>query len=404
MPRAAGGTLLVLGADALRERAFAVWAREGRRILLADGVSAARYDHLADECFPLEVRDGEQVDLDRLVALARRSDGVTTLADASLATAARVAAEAGVPGPGLHAAEVSRSKEAQRRLALEHGIPSPRAAAVRTRDDIEAFFDGAPGPAVLKPTDAAGSTAVHLVVDEHEAQRLWPEVRTFSRSATGIVEDFVPGPEISVEATVRDGAVVAASVTRKETGGPTGFIEVQHTVRRNELPELVGLAERAIERLAAAWRVETAVMHVEYKVRPAELVLIEGAVRPGGDLIPDVLALARGRDLYGEQAALALGEELAARADGRAAFAAVRFLVATGTVRRFVPPASVLADLPLVDVANQLVQPGRRLREVLGNWNRAAYALGHGADLDDLQRSLVEALSRLERALGVRSF
>ena len=378
----------MVGADALRERAFAVWAREGRRIVLVDGVSSARYEHLADEFFPLEVRDGEQVDLARLVGLARRCDGVTTLADESLATAARVAEEAGLPGAGVHAARLSRSKDAQRRNARKHGIPSPRAVAVRESDDIAAFFAATPGPAVIKPADAAASTSVHLVADEEEALRRWPQVRVFSKSATGVVEEFVPGPEISVEATVRAGAVVAASVTRKETGGPTGFIEVQHTVRRDEPAEVVDRARDAVERLAVAWRVESAVMHVEYKVRADDLVLVEGAVRPGGDLIPDVLALARGRDLYAEQAALALDEELPACADGRAAFAAVRFLVALGTVRRFVRPASVLADLPLVRVANQLVQPGRTLREVVGNWSRDGNALGHGDNFDELRRSL----------------
>src|SRR5258708_22296094 len=78
--------LLVIGASVMREAAFAVWRQMGLEIVLADGFSTGRYEHLVHEFVPLDPRDGS-ADLPELTALARTCAGVVTLADHSQLTA-----------------------------------------------------------------------------------------------------------------------------------------------------------------------------------------------------------------------------------------------------------------------------------------------------------------------------
>ncbi|WP_245191836.1 ATP-binding protein [Amycolatopsis azurea] len=63
---------------------------------------------LADAFHPVDARDGS-ADVDQIVELVRGCDGVTTLSDASQATAAKVAGQLGLPGVGSERAEVARS-------------------------------------------------------------------------------------------------------------------------------------------------------------------------------------------------------------------------------------------------------------------------------------------------------
>jgi len=140
----------------MREAALAEWRAMGVRILLLDGHSPARYDLLADAFHPVDARDGS-ADVDQIVELVRGCDGVTTLSDASQATAAKVAGQLGLPGVGSERAEVARSKWRQRELLSGAGITVPCWRRVTGPDDLGEFYAEATGRAVLKPVDSAGS-------------------------------------------------------------------------------------------------------------------------------------------------------------------------------------------------------------------------------------------------------
>jgi len=400
-PERRGPTLLVIGADALRTAAFVVWARQGWRVVLADGSSQARYEHAVSEFHAVDVRD-ESSDVEALVRLGARADAVVTLADGSQITAATVAHELGLPGPGVSAARAARSKTRQRAAAAAAGLIVPAWREVHGPDDIRAFYEGCRRPAVLKPVDAAASTAVYRVDDEASALSRWSEVRRFSPTATGIVEEYVPGPEISVEAVFARTRLVFSSVTRKLSGGPSGFLELGHVVRPSAAEPDAGRAAAEVDRVAQAWGLGSGVMHAEFKTGADRWTLVEAAVRPGGDLIPELVRRTHGVDLYALQCAVAgdaQGTSVARDREG--VTSAVRFALGTGTVRRFVRPAEVLADLSDVQVANQLVDAGRRVARIHGNWGRVAYALGASPDADRLDAQLTTALDRLVAALGL---
>jgi cysteine synthase A len=392
--------LLVIGTWDMREAALAAWADAGIEVTLVDAAASSRPGPAARR-IDVDVWDNARPDGRRLADLASTADGVVTLAEFSTVTAARVAQNAGLPGPGVSAALLARDKIALRRYLAAAGVPGPRFAEVRGPDDIAAFF-AATGvrDAVLKPADSAGSTAVVHVRSAAEALDSLPAALRWSFSGRAILEELVAGREFSVEATVRDGVATIAAVVEKATL-PHGFVECRHVVPADlTWDELVAL-EREATAVIDALAVECAIVHAEFRLGPSGCVLIEIAVRPAGGLIPDMLKLTTGVDLYRAQAALAVGlapEPFPARADG---FAGVQFVTATGTVSREARLEMLLHDHPGVARAGQLVPPGTTIPALDSNGVRAGYVIARAPSRAALDRVLNAATDDLATRIGL---
>ena len=399
-PSHAGRRLLVAGASPMRESAFALWRQLGIEIVLVDGYTTGRYEHMVHEFVPWDARD-DSADITRIAELARTCDGVTTLTDNSQLTAASVAEDAGMPGIGRPAARVARSKLTQRELCAQAGMAVPRWCHARERADLDRFFADGPRPVVLKPVDCAGSAGVLRVDDLAEARRQWPVVRMLSPSRTVLAEDFLAGREVCVEAVVAGGRPVFVSVCQADYTGQEGFLAVSAAYAAVQ-PDSAA-AWPAMREVVTALGLAEGIMQAEFKIDGSRWTLLEATFRPGGALVPDLTARVTGVHLYEVQARLAFG--LDPIPPGPPApvspYAQVRFLVAGGQVRRFVPPATILADLPDVKVANQLAAPGQHVRLPLSEDGRAGYAAGWGTDAADLDAQLRTAIDRLGTAMGL---
>jgi biotin carboxylase len=372
----------------------------GIEVVLVDGYSTERYEHLANEFHALDQRDGS-ADLDRIRELARGCHGITTLADNSQLTVAGIAEDLGLPGVGRVAAEVARSKLRQRALFETSEVTIPRWRHVNAPRDLDQFFADGARPAVIKPVDCAGSAGVLCVQNVDEAMREWPVVRSLSPSRTVIVEDFIEGREVCVDAVVTRGKVVFVSVCEAEYTGPEGFIAVSAQYATDQRDREA--ATRAIQQLVSPLGLREATVHAEFKIDGDRWTLLEAALRPGGALVPELTERVTGVNLYEVMARVAIGEPAPLPAPARPSvpYAQVRFLVGAGQVRRFVPPAEIVRGLPDVKVVTQFAGPGRQVRRPVSEEGRAGCAVGWGPDRDRLDAQLREAVARLGRAMGL---
>ena len=395
--------LLVVGATTFRMRAFATWQAMGLHVTLADGHSTSRYEQVVDEFHPLDVRDNS-ADVELLASLADRADGVTALADDSQTTVSVLAERAGLPSIGVKAAAAARSKSVQRALYDRAGMHSLAWREVHSAEDLETFFGERGGPAVLKPVDATGGLGALAVDTLDEARRKLGVVLTLSPTRTAIVEDRLSGFEVCVEAVISQGEVVFAAITDADHLDGPGFVCAygRFGARRDLNPR----AEQEVAQLADALGIRDSIIHAEYKVDGDDWVILETALRPGGAFCPEMTARTTGVNLYEVQARLALGRPVTAgnvqAEEVSATFAQVQYIPAKGTVRRFVPPAEILAGLPDVHEAGQQVLPGQRLRSPMSDGGRAGYVLGWGEDLESLHGQLQVAADRLCAGMDLR--
>ncbi|MDQ2814191.1 MAG: ATP-grasp domain-containing protein, partial [Actinomycetota bacterium] len=233
----------------------------------------------------------------RRVAAGERIVAVIAQLEMAQVAAAETAAAIGAPGNPPEVIRRIRAKDACRAALAATGFAQPAVRLCASAADAEAFLRETPGPWILKPRDAMGSTGVSQVssaADLPVALALLPDPGRF------LVEEFVSGPEFSVEGIFQSGRPRILSVTAKETVPPPFFVETAHTLpadlpesRRREIEDTVSAALLALGLRIGAF-------HVEIWLTPAGVVLGEVHSRFGGDWIHKMLEYAiPGIELFG---------------------------------------------------------------------------------------------------------
>jgi biotin carboxylase len=291
------------------------------------------------------VRDFQAVDtgdydaaLAAAVELAGRGGpaGVLTWGDLGVELTARIADRLGLPGLSPAAARRARHKVEMKAAAAPTGLVG-RNARVTGPADLPPALAAVGFPAVLKPAAAAGSFGIFEVRDAAQARAaydrlaaLLPDVPAPWRGGGAgelILDEYLDGPEFSVEGWVAGGAVTIAAVTDKTTTDPY-HLEVRHVLPA-ALPGADEAAVRAgAEQVVRALGLDHCAFHLECKLTPRGVRLIEVAGRPGGDYIASHLVpLATGIDLHAACVRIACGQRPPEPEPGRL-YAGVRFVLA----------------------------------------------------------------------------
>jgi biotin carboxylase len=320
--------------------------------------------------------------------------------------AARIAAELGLPGSGVRAAEIFRDKLLLREVTHAAGIPNPRWREVHDLAELEEAARELDGDGlVLKPTGRSGSQGVVLLDPGDDLTEAWAHTTTaegrvrldpppFTRY---LVEERLRGSEVSVECLVADGKVVFGSVTDKRVLHGRHPVEIGHVV-----PAAVGTAVRkdlldGMQGLVEATGFEFGILHCEWMVTATGPVLIECAGRLAGDRITDLVKLAYDLPLLGVYASLMgpdgpVGEipDTAGRA------AAVMFLTGTPGVVESVTGVAEAAAAPGVQAAAVTVAAGDHVAEPRASRDRIGHVMAVGDDAEQAWER-VEGAARLIR-------
>ncbi|MCX4758716.1 ATP-grasp domain-containing protein [Kitasatospora purpeofusca] len=238
--------------------------------------------------------------------------GVLTWDEFAQHTAAHLACRFATSGNSTATAHTCRDKAASRAAFAAFNVPSAASVRADTPDQARAAAATIGYPVVLKPAAAAGSIGVSLAAtpkDLTAAFDLADQAAGDHEHATGrcgvLVEEYLDGPEISVECVTVRGATTPVAVTRKRLGPPPYFEETGHSVEAGDpLLALVGpVAVRALHAVGYA----NGVSHVEMRLTASGPRLIEVNGRLAGDLIPHLVREATGIDLPLAAADIAVG-------------------------------------------------------------------------------------------------
>ncbi|MEV5749484.1 ATP-grasp domain-containing protein [Actinoallomurus sp. NPDC052308] len=319
---------------------------------------------------------------------------------------ARIAAELGLPGAGVHAAEIFRDKLRLREVAHAAGIPNPRWREVHDLAGLErAARELAGDGLVLKPTGRSGSQGVVLLDPGDDLAEAWRHTTTAEGRVridpppfTGyLVEERLHGSEVSVECLVAGGKVVFGSVTDKRVLPGRHPVEIGHVV-----PAPVGAAVRkdlldGIQTLVDASGYEFGILHCEWMVTAAGPVLIECAGRLAGDRITDLVRIAYDFPLLGAYASL-MGRDgpVGAIPATPVRAAAVKFLTATPGVLDGVTGLDEATAAPGVRAATVTAAPGDRVAAPRASRDRIGHVMAVGDDAGQAWER-VESAARLIR-------
>jgi glutathione synthase/RimK-type ligase-like ATP-grasp enzyme len=146
--------------------------------------------------------------------------GVVCVSDRNLVFAGAFAAEIGATYTSVDAIECLRDKRRARALFDELGLPTARWCAPESVDDVAAFADAVNAPIVIKNCRGTGSLDVKLSLTTAQAVQNYRSMSASSRYLNGdlMLEEYLYGPLVSLEALVRNGQCIGLGVTDRQLG------------------------------------------------------------------------------------------------------------------------------------------------------------------------------------------
>jgi len=294
--------LLLASAQSYRNQAF------------ADAAEALGVEVVAGQDVPLPLlRDSERGlrldyrDLVRSEAAIRRFaasqplGAVLGVDDSGTLLAARAAAALGLPHNAPDAAAAAADKAEMRRRFEAAGLASPRFRVWSTADDPARIAAEARYPCVVKPTGLSGSRGVMRADDPDQLVARIERLRRLlarERCDGVLVEDYLPGVEVAIEALLDAGRLHPLAIFDKPDPLEGPFFEETLYVTPSRLPEP---AQAAL--LEGAWAAAAALglregpVHAELRWDGARAWLVEVAGRSIGGLCSRILRFAGGGSL-----------------------------------------------------------------------------------------------------------
>jgi biotin carboxylase len=314
----------------------------------------------------------------------RPLDGIVAFGEYHVSIAAAVCRRLGLPGPDPASVRISRNKDQMRAACSSAGVPMPRFAVAGNPEGAVAAADSVGYPCVVKPADQSGSTDVAICFGAADARRRTEAIQSTPvnyrgqrRSPVVLFEEYLTGPEVSVETVTFGGRTTVVGVTDKQLSSLPYFVEMGHAFPSALSRDVVdGCAQVAVGALAAVGY-DLGVAHVEVRMSDEGPRLVEVNPRPAGDRIPDLVELATGISLVREVLRMSLGQAPGLTAQ-RARAAAIRFGWAyPGQVRQILG-AEFARGLPGVADVGLEVAPGDQVRQLTGDHDRVAYVIASG--------------------------
>lgn len=307
-----GKKMMILGGSALQVPAIKAAKELGYEVILVDYDENATGFALADVKLVVSTLDKEEVY--RQALIYRPDVVITSTSDGPVRTAAYVNEKLGKkPDLSYEDSLCATIKSHMRKRLEENHVPVPVYYVVENWAGFWEAVKALDGRCIVKPSDNAGSRGVTLLEGgektEEELRRVYDYSKGNSRNGIVMVEEFMSGAEVSVEAMTVNGKTEIISITDKYITQPPYFVEIAHS----EPSRLEGEIQERIREVALqairAIRLQNGPSHTEIKVTEEGPKVVEIAARLGGDFITSRLVpLSTGVDLVGASVRLAAGE------------------------------------------------------------------------------------------------
>jgi biotin carboxylase len=275
--------LHILGAGAWQVPSIMLAKSLGYEVLVCDMFQDRPGYALADFHEVVDISDAEAI-----LAVAKRHeiDGILCdTTDVGVTTAAYVAERLALPGIGYEVARRFCNKYLMRQAVAVAGLQPTRFKLIHSVEQAHSFAEDIGYPLVIKPVDNQSSRGVHVVRNARTVSAAWEDANQFSRRGGVMVEEFLPGVEVTVEGFCLDYRYYTLAISDK-----------QHFAHRPEVASRLtyppAMSDKVVDRIRTfnaavvqALGLKTGVTHAEYMVDGDQVRLVEIAARGGGTRI-----------------------------------------------------------------------------------------------------------------------
>lgn len=177
-------------------------------------------------------------------------------------------------------AEICCNKHLMRKALGDVGYNLPYTVC-SSYEDVETvdFY-----PAILKPVDSQGQRGVYLARNKDEIRKYFEKSISFSKSGKVIIEKFVSGDEVSVNAYVKNGEVVFSIISDRESFSnfPGGIIKAHHLPSVYENTATAEKINELVKETVIRLKINNGPVYFQIKVCDGNPYLIEVTPRLDG--------------------------------------------------------------------------------------------------------------------------
>jgi biotin carboxylase len=338
----------------------------------------------------------------RILARAGSVDAGVAADTPMLVLAATVAAAMGLPHNPVDAVRAATDKAAQRQRWAAAGVPQPSFRLVPAGDRVRQAAEAVGFPCVVKAVSLSASQGVLRADDPAAAVEAGRRIRQVLDEAERpaceplLVEEYLPGPELSIDGVLTAGDLTVTAVFDKPgmPDGPT----FEETL-------LVSPSRLAAGTLAAAVRVAadaarllglvTGPVHAELRVCDRGPAMLELAPRSIGGLCSRALRFPGGASLEEIVLASALGRPVPATTGPARPSGVFMLPVPRAGVLRAVEGRDSALAVPGVTGLTITIPPGQRVRPLPDGDRYLGFVFASGQTPADVEKALTAAVARL---------
>lgn len=389
-------SIFILGASRLQLPAIKKAKEKGMYVYVLDYDAKAVGIPYADKFLEISTIDKEAV---LRAALEYKPDFIiTSTSDMPVRTVSWVCEKLGKKTDiSYSGALCATDKVAMRKRMKEAGVPIPEFHEIKSLQEFLSTAAIMPDRFILKPADNAASRGV-ILVDKNERTDL-PELykycTQYSRSGEALVEEFMEGPEVSVESISIEGEPHIITITDKMVTELPFFVELGHT----EPSRLTSAQQEDIRKVASAAiraiGMENGPTHTEIKVTSTGTKLVEIAARLGGDFITSRLVpLSTGVDMIECSFSMLLGEEVPYKNIFERG-SAIRFIQGNKGIITSFEGVEEAKKMPGVQEVELYKNIGDNIRKPENSSDRVGHVIAIGNNADEAADNAEKALAKI---------
>ncbi len=249
-----GKTILIIGAGLLQVPAIKIAAELGLKTVVTDYNENAPGMKIADMPCVVSTRDIEgTVRAMKELNKKNKIDGVITVGTDASMTVAAVANALKLPGNKFENAEAASNKIKMRERLKEFNVPIPIFRKCWSLDDLITASKEIGFPLVIKPADNMGARGVMKIENESMLEKAYHNAKNGSPSGELIVEEYMAGPELSIDALIYNGEIFITGVADRIIEREPYFIERGHVMPsalpKEQLDDAVDVFKKGIKAL-----------------------------------------------------------------------------------------------------------------------------------------------------------
>ena len=342
------------------------------------------------------------IDIPAVVAAAEkhRVDGVITLAsDMPMRSVAAVARELGIVGISDETAIKATDKGEMRKALSSFGVPVPKFFVASCKDDYDKVISFFTKPFIVKPADNSGSRGV-VKIDDPEDRRATDEAYEYSlkssRNGKVVVEEYMSGPEVSVETLTVDGECHVIQITDKITTGAPHFVEMGHTQPSRLSADITEQIRSIAIAANKAVGIDNGPSHTEIIVTDEGPKIVELGARLGGDCITTHLVpLSTGMNMVEYCIRIALGEKPDFSEPINRGSAIRYFPQHSGTVKSIdgIEEAEAVDGVVQISIVHGV---GEKITDVTDSGSRMGFVIAQGSTADEAEKVCENAMKKIK--------